>query len=119
MSMNTTAKLATSKDAVVICQSCGRNTKRKSRQQSFCSYRCRDRARRERKATERVAWAEGYYPTLTPTEVPKKMNEINNLEVPKTASSIPINLIDGHRWPGARINRDLARKIIRTESRER
>src|SRR6516225_4878238 len=34
------------------CQACGRGVKRKSRQQKFCSDRCRDFARRERDASQ-------------------------------------------------------------------
>jgi len=34
----------------VTCQACGRRVGRKSRQQKFCSDRCRDFARRENKA---------------------------------------------------------------------
>ena len=48
----TAGRTVTNRFETFRCQACGRGVKRKSRQQKFCSDRCRDFARRERDASQ-------------------------------------------------------------------
>jgi endogenous inhibitor of DNA gyrase (YacG/DUF329 family) len=91
------------------CQACGRGVKRKSRQQKFCSDRCRDFGRRERDASQINA--------RTAIKNPLFSSSKNNcLQGQKSGSSIPLNVLGGYGWPNApRIDRDLVRKIVRAE----
>ena len=103
------------------CQACGRGVKRKSRQQKFCSDRCRDFARRERDASQinaRTAIKDsiGYRGSGEPTKPHFLSNKVNGLQAHKSGSSIPLNVLGGYRWPNALgVERDLLRKIIRAE----
>jgi hypothetical protein len=47
-------KLATRRDEPVVCAKCGRKTKRRSRQQRYCSARCQNKARLRGKFTGRA-----------------------------------------------------------------
>jgi hypothetical protein len=82
------------------CPVCDRTVDRQSRQQNYCSTRCRKRAWREK------------IPGLTHdsgrgTNPHKSASENNVLQWPKTGSSLsangPLNLLGGGswRWPGA------------------
>ena len=109
----------------VTCAACGRKVKRKSRQQRYCSDRCRDFARRERNASQinaRTAIKNpgDYQDSGQPTNPLFLSNELNELRKQKSGSSIPLNVLGGYQWPNAdSIDRDLLRKIIRAEIGDR
>jgi hypothetical protein len=91
---------AVSRDAQVRCPVCDRTVERKSRQQAYCSTRCRMKAFRDKTPVTPGC-------TGGVTNPPKSSNENNVLQWPKTGSSLsvngPINLLGGgsRRWPGA------------------
>jgi len=103
------------------CQACGRGVKRKSRQQRFCSDRCRDFARRERDASQinvrtAIKNAAGYQGSGQPTNPLFLSNKNNDLQGQKSGSSIPLNVLGGYRWPNAvGVERGLLHKIISAE----
>lgn len=77
------------------CPVCERTVERKSRQQSFCSTKCRMKAFREKNLSEG-----GYSGGVTNSH---KFDSKNNiLQWPKTGSSIscngPLNLLGGGSW---------------------
>jgi hypothetical protein len=94
----------TNRFEAVNCQACGRKVKRKSRQQRYCSDRCRDFAWRENKASGQ------------PTNPIFLSNKNNRLQGRQTGSSIPLNVLGGYRWPNAvGVDHGLLRKIVRAE----
>jgi hypothetical protein len=103
------------------CQACGRGVKRKSRQQRFCSDRCRDFARREKDASQinartAIKNSVGYQGSGQPTNPLFLSNKVNGLQGQKSGSSIPLNVLGGYRWSNAvGIDRGLLRKIVRAE----
>ncbi len=42
-------------------------------------------------------------------------NKNNVLQGQKSGSSTPFNVLGGYRWPGAAVDRELLRKIVRAE----
>ena len=57
-----------------------------------------------------------YQHTGQPTNPLFLSNKNNELQGLKSGSSIPLNLLGGHRWPNAdAIDRDLLRKIVKAE----
>ena len=81
------------------CRVCERVVERKSRQQNFCSTRCRMKASRASGASK----TEARYPySGSVTDPPKFDNKNNILQWPKTGSSLsangPINLLGGGSW---------------------
>lgn len=72
------------RDAPVICASCGRQVQRQSRQQRFCSARCKEKGR------TRVRRAFLGTDTGAPTNPPKNGHEFNGLQGKKTRSSLRI-----------------------------
>ena len=104
----------------VSCQTCGRKTKRKSRQQLYCSDRCRDYARRENKARTAIKNASGYPGSGQPTNPHFLSNKNNELRGAKSGSSIPLNVLGGYRWPNSiAVDAELLRKVVRAEIRTR
>jgi predicted nucleic acid-binding Zn ribbon protein len=103
------------------CHACGRGVKRKSRQQRFCSDRCRDFARRERDASQinartAIKNVVGYQDSGQPTHPFYLSNKVNGLQGQKSGSSIPLNVLGGFRWPNAvGVDRELLRKIVMAE----
>jgi hypothetical protein len=85
----------------VSCQACGRKVKRKSRQQKFCSDRCRDFARRENNARRAIKNPVLGQDTGKPTNPHKLSCKNNAVQGAKTGSSIPLNVLGGYRWPNA------------------
>jgi hypothetical protein len=83
----------------VRCPICNRTVKRKSRQQIYCSPKCMRKGNYVRKAG--LGQLVGQDTALVPNP-PKKSNENNILQWPKTGSSIsangPINLLGGGSW---------------------
>jgi hypothetical protein len=105
----------------VSCQACGRKVKRKSRQQRYCSDRCRKFASRENTLSQINARTAIKNPAGHPHSGPVTdplflSNKVNELRGRKTGSSIPLNLLGGYRWPNTdAIDRDLLRKVVRAE----
>ena len=98
---------AARRDAPVQCAVCGREVTRASRQQKFCSVRCRQQAHYEKLV------AEGRFDpilgqdTALPTKPPKNSNGVNNLQAAKSASTprihgprdvIEVELFAGRDW---------------------
>ena len=67
------------RDAPVTCAACGRRAARKSRQQKFCSDRCRQFAARENKARTAIKNPVGYQDTGQPTNPPFLPNKNKEL----------------------------------------
>jgi hypothetical protein len=105
----------------VTCAACGRKVKRQSRQQLYCSDRCRVYAHRQNVPSQINARTAIKNPAGHPHSGPVTnplflSNKLNALQGRKLGSSIPLNLLGGYRWPSAvSIDRDLLRKIIRAE----
>jgi hypothetical protein len=103
------------------CQACGRGVKRKSRQQRYCSDRCRVYAHRENAAGQingrtAIKNASGYLDSGAVTNPHFLSSKNNELRGPKSGSSIPLNVLGGYRWPNAvGADRALLRKIVRAE----
>src|SRR5215471_10825539 len=94
------------------CQACGRSVKRKSRQQRFCSDRCRDYAKGQKRT--RKAFLGG--DTGAPPDPLFLSSKNKTLQAQKSGWSIPLNVLGGHHWPNAVcVERDLLCKIIRAE----
>jgi hypothetical protein len=106
----------TNRFEAVTCQACGRRTARKSRQQRYCSDRCRKFAARELETRTAVKSPSGYQdsgPVREPIIFPNKNKAVQKA---KSGSSIPLNVLGGYRWPNAdAIDRNLLRKIVRAE----
>jgi len=106
----------TNRFEAVTCQACSRRAARKSRQQKFCSDRCRKFAARELEARTVVKNPSGYQdsgPVREPIIFPSKNNV---LQAPKSGSSIPRNVLGGYRWTNStKVERELLRKIVHAE----
>ena len=89
------------RDAPVKCVACGRTVSRKSRQQRYCSDRCRDYARRENKARTAIKNPVVGQDTGQPTNPHFLSNKNNGLRGAKSGSSVPLNVLGGYRWPNA------------------
>jgi hypothetical protein len=75
------------RDAPVKCAACGRTVTRHSRQQRYCSDRCRDFIRRENKARTAIKNPVVVVDTAKPTNPPKKSNGFNSLQAAKSGST--------------------------------
>ena len=75
------------RDAPVRCEMCGRTVSRRSRQQRFCSDRCRDFARRENNARTAFKNPVVGQDTGKPTNPLKKTSDFNGLHGAKSGSS--------------------------------
>jgi hypothetical protein len=105
MTTRTGKRNVTNRFEAVTCQACGRRTARKSRQQRYCSDRCRKFAAREQDSG----------PVREPIIFPSKNKPVQRA---KSGSSIPLNALGGYRWPNAvGVDRGLLRKIVRAEIR--
>ena len=78
---------AARRDAPVRCEACGHAVIRRSRQQRFCSDRCRDFARRENNARTAFKNPVVGQDTGKPTKPPKKSNGFNSLQAAKSGST--------------------------------
>jgi hypothetical protein len=107
--------LAKHKFKTVNCEACGRRVARKSRQQRYCSDRCRDFARRENKAHTAIKNPVLGQDTGQPTNPLKISSENNPLQQGKQPS-IPLNLLGGYRWPDSiPVERQVLANIVRAE----
>ena len=106
----------TNRFEAVTCQACGRRTARKSRQQRYCSDRCRKFAARELETRTAVKSPSGYQDSglvREPIIFPSKNKAVQKA---KSGASIPLNVLGGYRWPNAvGADRGLLRKIVRAE----
>jgi endogenous inhibitor of DNA gyrase (YacG/DUF329 family) len=78
---------ATRRDAPVKCEACGRSVTRHSRQQRYCSDRCRQFALRENKARTAIKHPVLGQDTGRVTSPPKKLNGFNGLQSAKSQST--------------------------------
>lgn len=100
-------RLTTRRDAPVHCPSCGHAVPRKTRNQRYCSDRCRGRAKEKARNRTRKAGLGGY--TGAPTTSAKFINKNNDV---RPAPSRPNSRISGVldalarkaaatlKWPG-------------------
>jgi hypothetical protein len=105
---------------LVRCEACGRGVKRKSRQQRFCSDRCRNYAHRNAPSQingrTAIKNASEYLDSGAVTNLRFLSSKNNELRGPKSGSSIPLNVLGGYRWPNADgVDRGLLRQIVRAE----
>ena len=110
----------TNKYETFACGACGRRVARKSRQQRFCSDRCRNYAHRndpsQINGCTAIKNASGYLDGGRVTNPLFLCNKNNGLQGRKSGSSIPLNVLGGYRWSNAvDVERDLLRKIIKAE----
>jgi len=104
------------RDAPVTCGACGRRTARKSKQQKFCSDRCRQFALRENKARTAIKNPVVGQDTGRVTNPPKSASKNNKLQRAKSGSSTPLNVLGGYRWPNApKLDRHTWANVIRRE----
>src|SRR5262249_43679710 len=113
-------RTVTNRFATFRCQACGRGVERKSRQQRFCSDRCRNHAHRNAPSqiNDRTAIknGSGYLDSGAVTDPHFLSSKNNELRGPKSGASIALNALGRHHWPSAvGVERDLLRKIIRAE----
>src|SRR5262249_60950736 len=83
------------RDAPVRCEICGRTVVRRSRQQRFCSDRCRQFTLRENKARTAFKNPVLGQDTGRVTNPPKKSNGVNGLQAVNPGPTPPIY---GPRW---------------------
>jgi endogenous inhibitor of DNA gyrase (YacG/DUF329 family) len=106
----------TNRFEAVTCQACGRRTARKSRQQRYCSDRCRKFAARELEARTAVKSQSGYQDSGPVREPMIFASKNKTVQKAKSGSSVPLNVLGGYRWPNAvRVDHGLLRKIVRAE----
>ena len=100
------------KDAPVVCAACGRRVGRKARQQRYCSDRCRDYEKGQRRVRKSFLSTD----TRASPNPPFLANKNKELRAAKSGSSIPLNLLGGYRWPNApKIDRHTWANVIRRE----
>jgi hypothetical protein len=104
------------KDAPVVCAACGRRVARKARQQLYCSDRCRDYQKGQRRVRK------SFLSTDTRAS-PNPLffsNKNNELQRAKSGASMPLNVLGGYRWRnGTPVDADLLRNVVRAEIRTR
>jgi endogenous inhibitor of DNA gyrase (YacG/DUF329 family) len=102
----------TNRFEVVNCQACGRRVARKSRQQRYCSDRCRDYEKGQRRVRKSFLSDD----TRASPNPPFLLSQNNDLQGAKSGSSIPLNVLGGYRWSNAiPVDRDVLRKVVRAE----
>ena len=112
----TSKRNVTNRFEAVTCQACGRRTARKSRQQRYCSDRCRKFAARELETRTAVKSPSGYQDSGLVRERKIFPSKNKAVQKAKLGSSIPLNVLGGYRWPNAvDVDRGLLRKIVRAE----
>jgi hypothetical protein len=101
---------AARRDTPVQCAVCGRKVTRASRQQKFCSVRCRQQAHYGKLVAEGRFDPVLGLDTAPPTNPPKNSNSVNGLQAAKSASTLRIyasrrvieaELIAGRDWAAA------------------
>ena len=108
------------------CGACGRSGVRRSPDQRFCSDHCRAYAEAQKPLSEEEEYPNSPSPPKThqrsfksmpPKSGSKTPRKINGVEMPLLGlGAVPINLLGGYRWPGARsLDRETLRKILRAE----
>src|SRR5215472_98534 len=114
--MNNTNPRVTNRFESLSCGACGRHVTRKSRQQRYCSDRCRQYALRQNKARTAIKNPVGYQDSGTVTNPLFLLNQNNELRGAKSGSSIPLNVLGGYRWPDAlSVESEVLRKLVRVE----
>ena len=78
---------AARRDTPVKCAVCGRTARRKSRQQKYCSTRCRQQAHYGKLVAEGRFDPVLGLDTALPTNPPKKSNSVNGLQAAESRST--------------------------------
>jgi hypothetical protein len=113
--MMQTAKLAMRRRDVIECRHCGKIAARTGVAQLFCSPRCKHRANREKRATAKIL-ALGSLGSGAATPGLKNNSENKPFQRQKSRGSVPVFLVGpGYRWPGAKLDKQTAQRIIDTE----
>jgi endogenous inhibitor of DNA gyrase (YacG/DUF329 family) len=100
------------KDAPVVCAACGRRVARKSRHHKFCSDRCREWAKGQKRVRKSFLGED----TGASPQPPKTSNGNNKLQGTISGSNPPLNVLGGYRWSNSvAIEPDLLRKIVIAE----
>ena len=108
------------------CGACGRSGVRRSSDQLFCSDRCRAYAEAQKPLSAENGHPDGSPPPKTHQRPFKSISRKSGPKFPKKINGVktsilgvgdvPINLLGGYRWPGARpLDRETLRKILRAE----
>src|SRR5436190_22847891 len=109
--MNVSPKV-TNRFESLSCGACGRRVGRKARQQRYCSDRCRDYEKGQRRVRKSFLSTDTRA-SPNPPFLPTKNNELRGA---KSGASIPLNVLGGHRWSNAvSVDRDVLRKVVRAE----
>jgi endogenous inhibitor of DNA gyrase (YacG/DUF329 family) len=104
----------TNRFELVRCEACGRRVKRKSRQQLYCSDRCREWSKGQRRVRKSFLDRD----TRASPHPLFLSSKVNGLQREESRSSIPLNVLGGYRWPNAvDVDRGLLGKIVRAEIR--
>ena len=94
------------RDAPVRCAACGKVRARKSRQQLFCSTRCRKRAHYANAVARGDFARRPMSESANGTNPRKKSSIVNGLQARKAAPRIdfsaPLNILGGQRLPNAK-----------------
>ena len=102
----------TNRFELVRCESCGRRVKRKSRRQLYCSDRCREWSKGQRRT--RKSFLDG--DTSASPHPLFLFKQISGLQGQKSGSSIALNVLGGYRWPNAPgVEPGLLHRIVRAE----
>ena len=111
----TSSRPALRRRDVIECRQCGKTVLRTGVAQLFCTPRCKHRADRDKRATAKIlAWKTHDTGAATPAR--KNASRNNALQRAKPASSVAVFLLGGgYRWPGAKLDRETVKEIIRTE----
>jgi len=99
---------------------------RRSPDQRFCTDRCRAYAETHKPLSAEDGHLDSSplpethqrsFKSISPKSGPKIPKKINGVKTPIFEfGAVPINLLGGHRWPGASsIDRETLRKILRAE----
>jgi endogenous inhibitor of DNA gyrase (YacG/DUF329 family) len=87
----------TSRFEAVSCEACSRKVKRQSRQQKYCSDRCRDYAKGQKRVRKSFLGDD----TREAPNPHKSASKNNGVQGAKTGSRIPLNVLGGYRWQNA------------------
>jgi hypothetical protein len=121
------ANLQARRDVPVKCAVCGRTVKRASRQQKFCSVRCRQRDAYAQKVRRGVIFESPARYTGNATNPPKKSNGFNGLQWAKSGSNprifaprsvIEAELLTGYAWTAV-VSPDGVTCMVASQSRRR
>src|SRR5262249_46443644 len=113
--MKQNARPALRRRDVIECRHCGKIARRTGVAQLFCSARCKHRAAREKRATANILSLRSH-DSRPATPEPKKLSQNKLLQRQKSGGSVPVFLLGAsYRWPGGKLDNQMAQKIVNTE----